>query len=69
MKGFKKQFVSIVSAAALAVSAASHHGLAHAQEGSAAKPLRVVLIPADGGTEDGTKKDFLPVFNAVSQAR
>lgn len=25
-------------------------------DGSAAKPLRVILIPADGGTEDGTKK-------------
>ncbi|MBY0573601.1 MAG: phosphate/phosphite/phosphonate ABC transporter substrate-binding protein [Undibacterium sp.] len=37
-------------------------------DGSAAKPLRVVLIPADGGTEDGTKKDFEPVFNAISQA-
>lgn len=45
------------------------HSNAHAQnDGSAAKPLRVVLIPADGGTEDGTKKDFEPVFNAISQA-
>lgn len=68
MKGFKKQCVSIVSAVALAFAASSHHGSVQAQEGSAAKPLRVVLIPADGGTEDGTKKDFLPVFNAVSQA-
>lgn len=30
-------------------------------------PLRVVLIPADGGTEDGTKADYQPVFNAVSR--
>jgi phosphonate transport system substrate-binding protein len=36
--------------------------------GSARRPLQVVLIPADGGTEDGTKADFLPVFNAVSKA-
>lgn len=35
--------------------------------GSAERPLQVVLIPADGGTEDGTKADFLPVFNAVSK--
>jgi phosphonate transport system substrate-binding protein len=35
--------------------------------GSASRPLRVVLIPADGGTEDGTKADYLPVFNAVSR--
>ena len=39
-----------------------------ANDGSAAKPLRVVLIPADGGTEDGTKKDFQPVFSAITQA-
>lgn len=37
-------------------------------DGSAAKPLRVVLIPADGGTEDGTRKDFEPIFNAIKQA-
>lgn len=43
--------------------------LAQAQhDGSPAKPLRVVLVPADGGTEDGTKKDFQPIFNAISQA-
>jgi len=37
-------------------------------DGSAAKPLRVILIPADGGTEDGTKKDFQPIFGAINQA-
>ena len=37
-------------------------------DGSAAKPLRVILIPADGGTEDGTKKDFEPIFGAINQA-
>lgn len=30
-------------------------------------PLRVVLIPADGGTEDGTKADYQPVFNAIAR--
>ena len=43
----------------------------HAQmqhDGSAARPLRVMLVPADGGTEDGTKKDFQPIFSAIEQA-
>ena len=35
--------------------------------GSPERPLQVVLIPADGGTEDGTQADFLPVVNAVSK--
>jgi phosphonate transport system substrate-binding protein len=35
--------------------------------GSRERPLRVVLIPADGGTEDGTRADYQPVFNAVSR--
>lgn len=26
-----------------------------------------MLIPADGGTEDGTKGDFLPLFNAIGR--
>lgn len=29
--------------------------------------LRVILIPADGGTEDGTKADYQPIFEAVSR--
>ncbi|MDE8654477.1 phosphate/phosphite/phosphonate ABC transporter substrate-binding protein [Novosphingobium sp. H3SJ31-1] len=29
--------------------------------------LRVILIPADGGTEDGTKADYQPIFGAVSR--
>jgi phosphonate transport system substrate-binding protein len=38
-----------------------------AQTGSSGSLLRVVLIPADGGTEDGTRADYQPVFNAVSR--
>lgn len=38
------------------------------QDGSKAHPLRVMLIPADGGTEDGTKADFVPIFNAVTKS-
>ncbi|MDD5027927.1 MAG: phosphate/phosphite/phosphonate ABC transporter substrate-binding protein [Rhodoferax sp.] len=57
---------------ALGLSAATFASLgvyAQAQhDGSAAKPLRVVLIPADGGTEDGTKKDFEPIFSAISKS-
>lgn len=36
-------------------------------DGSKAHPLRVLLIPADGGTESGTKADYAPVFNAISR--
>lgn len=41
--------------------------MAAANDGSSDRPLRVVLVPADGGTEDGTRKDFEPIFNAVSE--
>jgi phosphonate transport system substrate-binding protein len=37
-------------------------------DGSKERPLRVMLVPADGGTEDGTKGDFLPIFNAVTRS-
>lgn len=44
-------------------------GQAQSQEiGSAETPLRVMLVPTDGGTEDGTLADFSPIFNAVSRA-
>jgi phosphonate transport system substrate-binding protein len=36
-------------------------------DGSKARPFRVLLVPADGGTEDGTKADFVPVFGAISR--
>ena len=39
-----------------------------AADGSKADPLRVMLIPADGGTAEGTIADFQPVFNAVSKS-
>lgn len=32
-----------------------------------APPLRVLLIPADGGTESGTLADYRPLFNAVAR--
>ena len=36
-------------------------------DGSAKNPLKVILIPADGGTEDGTKADYAPIFKAISR--
>lgn len=38
------------------------------RDGSASQPMRVMLVPADGGTEDGTKADFAPLFGAVTRA-
>jgi phosphonate transport system substrate-binding protein len=64
---YRKSFLNTVLGAALmAVNVCAWAQAQH--DGSAARPLRVILIPADGGTEDGTKKDFQPVFGAVSQA-
>lgn len=37
------------------------------RDGSDACPLRVMLIPADGGTASGTLADFQPLFDAVSR--
>ena len=36
-------------------------------DSSKQRSFRVVLVPADGGTEDGTRADFQPLFNAVSR--
>lgn len=40
---------------------------ATAAAAAANRPLNVILIPADGGTEAGTKADYQPLFNAVSR--
>ncbi|MDI1365051.1 MAG: phosphate/phosphite/phosphonate ABC transporter substrate-binding protein [bacterium] len=59
---------SLPLAVALALALFEGEALAApAPLGSPERPLQVVLIPADGGTEDGTRADFLPVFNAVSK--
>jgi phosphonate transport system substrate-binding protein len=55
-------------AAGLMLLAAPLATFAAQNDGTAAKPLRVILVPADGGTEDGTKKDFQPIFSAIEQA-
>jgi len=36
-------------------------------DGAAERPLRVMLIPADGGTEQGTVADFEPIFAAITR--
>ncbi|MDW3686817.1 phosphate/phosphite/phosphonate ABC transporter substrate-binding protein [Cupriavidus sp. CV2] len=55
-------FATAMMAASIQVHAQS------AADGSKAHPLRVLLIPADGGTESGTKADYAPVFNAITRS-
>ncbi|PPK51092.1 phosphate/phosphite/phosphonate ABC transporter substrate-binding protein [Marinobacter persicus] len=57
-----------MSAVAIIAMLGSAFTMAAASDGTSDRPLRVVLIPADGGTEDGTRKDFEPIFNAISEA-
>ena len=37
-------------------------------DGSKGDPFIVLLVPADGGTEEGTISDFRPIFNAITKA-
>lgn len=62
---FKKLILSTLVGASLVAAFSVAAETIH--DGSKEHPLRVMLIPADGGTEDGTKADFLPVFNAVAR--
>nr|BBJ02364.1 phosphonate ABC transporter substrate-binding protein [Marinobacter nauticus] len=57
--------LSVITAIAMLGSVGA---VAAANERSSDRPLRVVLVPADGGTEDGTRRDFQPIFNAVASA-
>lgn len=59
-----RQILSFVCLCLLVLAQAN----AQIRDGSPARPLEVILIPADGGTEDGTKADFLPLFDAITQA-
>jgi phosphonate transport system substrate-binding protein len=55
-------------AVALAMLAGLAPGTAAAEpRGSERTPLRVMLIPADGGTASGTRADFAPLFNAITR--
>ena len=38
------------------------------EPGTAEQPLRVMLVPTDGGTADGTIADFSPIFNAINRS-
>lgn len=58
-----KTAVAAAAAAVLTISAAQ----AQQADGSAANPYRVMLVPADGGTADGTIADFQPIFDAVAK--
>ncbi len=62
----KKLIVTAILGAAAAIALSADADAV--RDGSPERPLRVMLVPADGGTEDGTKADFLPVFNAVSRS-
>lgn len=67
----RKLFIRTVAAASFAIAGVFGSAATFAQaqhDGSAARPLRVILIPADGGTEDGTRKDFEPIFGAINQS-
>ncbi|MBV8271237.1 MAG: phosphate/phosphite/phosphonate ABC transporter substrate-binding protein [Cupriavidus sp.] len=65
----KKNRFSITAAVlALLFTTVTHPAAAEVvADGSREHPLRVLLIPADGGTESGTKADYAPVFNAISR--
>ena len=68
---YRKAFLRTALAMAICLTGVVSTSTAFAQaqhDGSAGKPLRVILVPADGGTEDGTKKDFQPIFGAIGQA-
>jgi len=68
---YRKAFLRTALAMAIGLTGVVSTTTAFAQaqhDGSAGKPLRVILVPADGGTEDGTKKDFQPIFGAIGQA-
>ncbi len=60
-----KHLLTLVAALAIAAAPAAAQSVA---DGTRERPLRVLLIPADGGTESGTKADYAPVFNAISRS-
>jgi len=59
---------SVLAAATAVVILAAPLAAQQIPDGSPARPFRVTLVPADGGTEDGTKADFKPLFDAVTKA-
>jgi len=59
-----KTIVVATAAATMSITAA----MAQHADGSTDAPYRVMLVPADGGTADGTIADFTPLFGAVTEA-
>lgn len=62
-----KKLLTLTATLALAASAWTPAAAQTMADGSKERPLRVLLIPADGGTESGTKADYAPVFNAITR--
>ncbi|TVR39649.1 MAG: phosphate/phosphite/phosphonate ABC transporter substrate-binding protein [Planctomycetota bacterium] len=60
------RFIFLITTAIALMASFAMSALAD-ERGSAQNPLRVMLIPADGGTEDGTRADYEPLFNAITQ--
>lgn len=65
MKMLRSCFSALALVSLLTPAAAQAQSLA---DGTQDRPLRVLLIPADGGTESGTKADYLPIFNAITRS-
>ncbi|MCC5787560.1 MAG: phosphate/phosphite/phosphonate ABC transporter substrate-binding protein [Phycisphaerales bacterium] len=67
--GWLRRAAACVLLAILAIFAQACTGEAcpGGRDGSDSCPLRVMLIPADGGTASGTLADFQPLFDAVSR--
>ncbi len=62
-----KKLLTLAAALALTATAITPAAAQAVADGSKEHPLRVLLIPADGGTESGTKADYAPVFNAITR--
>jgi len=64
LKHFKRSCTLLAGAAFFSITAGQ--AMAAQNDGTVDKPLRVVLVPTDGGTEDGTRRDFQPIFSAIA---
>lgn len=64
----RRNFIAACSGLGLAMAVPMTALAQQGALGSSGNPLNVMLIPADGGTESGTRADFEPVFNAISKS-
>jgi len=58
----------IIAGVLAAICVAGTAWLALSPRSAQPPPLRVLLIPADGGTESGTLADYRPIFDAVARS-